>query len=143
MKKFKSISTKVLTKDLIDKFSILNGAKYFSLIKFQNYLVFILTKNYIKYFSSTSWLESWKSNGMSKDIIKNITKSDSNFASNFVDHQLLPDKNFNEHCLIKNSISISKKVINVYISYTLIPKLKHLNTEFTLSKCLFESVKLT
>ena len=80
---------------------------------------------------------------MSKDIIKNITKSDSNFTSNFVDHQLLPDKNFNEHCLIKNSISISKKVINVYISYTLVPKLKHLNTEVTLSKCLFESVKLT
>ena len=28
-KKVKSISTKGLTKDLIDKFSILNGAKYF------------------------------------------------------------------------------------------------------------------
>ena len=68
---------------------------------------------------------------MSKESIKNITKSDGNFV------------NFNEHCLIKNNISISKKVINVYISYTLVPKLKHLNTEFTLSKCLFESVKLT
>ena len=128
---------------MIDKFSILNGAKYFSLVTFQNYLVFILTKNYIKYFSGTSWLESWKSNGMSKGSIKSITKSDSNFASTFVDHHLLPDKNFIEHCLIKNNISVSKKVINVYISYTLVPKLKHLNTEFTLSKCLFESVKLT
>ena len=29
-KKFKSTSTKELTKDLINKFSILNGAKYFS-----------------------------------------------------------------------------------------------------------------
>ena len=28
-KKVKAISTKGLTKDLIDKFSILNGAKYF------------------------------------------------------------------------------------------------------------------
>ena len=80
---------------------------------------------------------------MSKGSIKNITKSDSNFASTFVDHHLLPDKNFIEHCLIKNNISVFKKVINVYISYTLVPKLKHLNTEFTLSKCLFESVKLT
>ena len=40
-KKVKAISTKGLTKDLIDKFSILNGAKYFSSGKFQIYLVFI------------------------------------------------------------------------------------------------------
>ena len=39
-KKFKSISTKVLTKDLINKFSILNGAKYFSPAIFQNYIVY-------------------------------------------------------------------------------------------------------
>ena len=44
-KKVKAISTKGLTKDLIDKFSILNGAKYFSSGIFQNYLVFILAKN--------------------------------------------------------------------------------------------------
>ena len=38
-------ATKWLTKDLIDKFSILNGAKYFSSGIFQNCLVFIPTKN--------------------------------------------------------------------------------------------------
>ena len=43
-KKIKSISTKGLTKDLINKFSILNGAKYFSLGIFQNYLVFTPAK---------------------------------------------------------------------------------------------------
>ena len=43
-KKVKAISTKELTKDLINEFSILNGAKYFSSGIFQNYLVFILTK---------------------------------------------------------------------------------------------------
>ena len=37
-------ATKWLTKDLIDKFSILNGAKYFSLGIFQYYSVFIPTK---------------------------------------------------------------------------------------------------
>ena len=37
-KKAKAISTKGLTKDLIDKFSILNGVKHFSLGIFQNYL---------------------------------------------------------------------------------------------------------
>ena len=35
-KKVKAISTKGLTKDLINKFSTLNGAKYFSLGTFQN-----------------------------------------------------------------------------------------------------------
>ena len=40
-KKVKAISAKGLTKDLINKYSILNGAKYFSLGTFQNYLVFI------------------------------------------------------------------------------------------------------
>ena len=39
LKKVKEISTKGLTRDLINKISILNGAKYFSSGIFQNYLV--------------------------------------------------------------------------------------------------------
>ena len=58
-KKVKAISRKGLTKDLIDKFS-LNGAKYFSLGIFKNYLVFIPANKYIKYFTSTSQVESEK-----------------------------------------------------------------------------------
>ena len=50
-KKNKAISTKGFTKDLIDKFSILNGAKYFSSGIFQNYLVFIPANICIKYFN--------------------------------------------------------------------------------------------
>ena len=42
--KVKAISTKGLTKDLINKFIILNGSKYFSSRIFQNYLVFIPAK---------------------------------------------------------------------------------------------------
>ena len=48
-KKCKVISTKGSTKDLINKFSILNGEKYFSLEAFQNYLVFISAKKYNEY----------------------------------------------------------------------------------------------
>ena len=80
---------------------------------------------------------------MSEKGIENITKSDSNFAPTFVDHHLLPDINFNGHCLIKKNISIPKKVVNLYISYTLGPQLRNSNTDFTLSNCLFGSVKLT
>ena len=57
---------------------------------------------------------------MSEQSIENITKSDSIFAPTFVDHHLLSDKTFNEHCLM-NNISIPKKVINVYISDALTP----------------------
>ena len=80
---------------------------------------------------------------MSEESIENITKSDSNFAPTFVDHHLLQEKNFNGHFLIKNNISIPKKVINLYISYTLGPQIRDLNTDFTLGNCLFGSVKLT
>ena len=48
---------KGLTKDLIIKFSILSGAKYFSLGIFQNYFVFIPAKKYKKYFSGTTQTE--------------------------------------------------------------------------------------
>ena len=68
---------------------------------FQNYLVFIQAKKYIKYFHATTRIYSWTSNGISEENIENITKSDSNFALNFVDHHVVPDINFNGHCLIK------------------------------------------
>ena len=60
-----------------------------------------------------------------------------------MDHHVLPDVNFNGHCLINNNISIPKKVINLYISYLLNPWLRNLNTDFTLNNCFFGSVKLT
>ena len=110
---------------------------------FQNYLVYMSAKKYINYFSGTTRIEWWKSNGKWEEIIENITKSDSNFAPSFVDHHLLPDMSFNRHCLIKNDVSIPKKEINLYISYTLGPQLRNLNTFFTLANCLFGSVKLT
>ena len=69
-KKVKAISTKGLTKDLINTFSILNGAKYFSFRIFQNYLVFIPSKKYIKYFSGTTRIEQWKSNECQKKVLK-------------------------------------------------------------------------
>ena len=79
---------------------------------------------------------------MSEKNIENVTKSSSNFAPIFVDHYLLSDIDFNGHCLI-NNISITKKVINLYISYKLNPQLRHLNTKFTLGNCLFGTITLT
>ena len=68
---------------------------------------------------------------MSERNTKNITKSDRKFSATFVDHHLLPDISFAGHCLI-NNISITKKVINLYISCTLNHWLRNLNTDFIL-----------
>ena len=96
----------------------------------------------MKYFSVTIWIDLWKSNGISEENFESLTKSDSNFAPNFVDDHVLPDINFNGHCLIHN-IYVPKKVINIYNSYTITPWLRNLNTDFTLNNCLFGFVKLT
>ena len=79
-------------------------------------------------FSGTTRIESWKSYGVSEDNIEKITKSETKFAPMFSDHHLLPDVNFNGHCLTKNNISIFKKVIkSKYFLYTksTIKKFKH------------------
>ena len=76
--------------------------------------MFIPAKKYIKYFSSTTRTKSWKFNEMSEKSIENITKSDSNVSTTFVDHHLLSNMNFNGHCLIRNNIYVPRKVINLY-----------------------------
>ena len=80
---------------------------------------------------------------MSEENIENITKSDSNIARTFVDHHVLPDINFNGNCLISNNISVSKEVINLYISQITNPLLKNLNADFRLMNWLFGSTELT
>ena len=80
---------------------------------------------------------------MPEQNIENRTKPGNTFAPSFADNHLLPEIIFNGYCLINNSISISKKLLNLYISYTLNPLLRNVNTGFTLNDSLFWSVKLT
>ena len=83
---------------------------------------------HIKCFTSTTRIESWKSNGMSEESLENINISDRNFAPTFVDHHSLPDINFNGECLIKNNTSVPKKIIkSIYFLYirSTINKFKH------------------
>ena len=46
---------------------------------------------------------------MPEENIQSVTKPDCNFIPTFVNHDVLPDINFNGHCLINNNIYISKK----------------------------------
>ena len=57
---------------------------------------------------------------MSEENIENIIKSDNNFATSFVDDHVLPDINFNGHCLINNNNNISilkKSNKSIYLLY--------------------------
>ena len=63
---------------------------------------------------------------MLEENIENIIKSNRNFAAAFFDHHVLPDIYFNGCCLIKSNTSIFKKVIQLYISFTLRPQLRNL-----------------
>ena len=54
----KTISTKGSTKDVIDKFSILDRAKYLSLRIFQNYLAYMPAIKDIQYFNGTTQISS-------------------------------------------------------------------------------------
>ena len=98
----------------------------------------------IKYFHATATIYAWNSIGMPEECIENITKSNSNFVPTFVDHYSLPNIIFNEHYLIKSNISIPKKSNkSIYICYISGTQLRNTSTDFTLSNCLFGSVKLT
>ena len=64
------------------------------------------------------------------------------FAPTFVNHYIVLDVSFSQHCSINNHISISKKLINTYIPYILNQWPRDLNTDFILGNFLFRSVKL-
>ena len=59
-KKVEAISTKGLTKDLINVYNILNGAGYFSSGTRQNHLIYFSYKKYFRFFTNTSKVLSWK-----------------------------------------------------------------------------------
>ena len=70
---------------------------------------------------------------MSKENIENITKSNSSFAPTFVDYHVLPDINFNGHCLM-NNIHIPKKsyICDIIYIYIYDSQIVHHNPRFNL-----------
>ena len=69
-KKVEVISTKGLTKALINVYKILNAAKYFSLGMIQNYLVFISAKNYFNFLLAQLKFIYENLKGCQKQILK-------------------------------------------------------------------------
>ena len=79
---------------------------------------------------------------MPEESIENITKSDNTFASTFVETCSVKIAKFNENSLIRNNINNFRKLINVYIFYTLDTWSRNLNTDFALDNSLFGPVEI-
>ena len=70
-------STKGLTKDLINGYSILNGGKHFPGHGSQNYLVFQPVFEYFKWFTKSSRTIAWNPICLSAVNIKSLDRSNS------------------------------------------------------------------
>ena len=70
-------STKGLTKDLINRYSILNGEKHFPGYGSQNYLVFQQVFKYFKWLTKGSRIIAWKPICLSAVNIKSLHRSNS------------------------------------------------------------------
>ena len=97
-KKVKAIPAKGLTKDLIINLMFLMThntciQEYYKII-----LCLYQLQNTFNIFMTNIQIYLWKFNGRTEESIENITISDCNFASTFVDHYVLPDINFNRQC---------------------------------------------
>ena len=106
---------KQLIKDLINRYKILNGPRYFSAATLQNHLIFLLNKKYFRFFTNSSKVLSWKSIGFSDKNIENATTSDRNFGPTLINYYLLPDTG---HCFINNNNDASLGGVNLYFSDT-------------------------
>ena len=149
-KKFKAISSKKLTKDLINKVSIFNGSEYFSFEGLQNYLVFnLIIRNSVPLGFSTqieksvkNKISSWKSTGLSREKIINPYSPGTSFSPEYDSSYEIVT--FRGICSKQKSLCFfHKKVVNLFISYTLDEWSKDLDTGFTQENCLFGAVKLT
>ena len=106
-----------MTKVLISKYSILNGAKHFSSDGSENYLVLTSTSEYITYFSSNDNIYSWKYKEMSEENINNPSTPDNSFVPKRIFGYPLSKVKFNGNCLKQNSVSLlHKNVASLYIT---------------------------
>ena len=71
---------------MINKYGILNGAKYFPSKRLQNYWVFISTGRIDVISINIKNIELWGSTGMWQESIKNPHTSDVNFAPKIIGH---------------------------------------------------------
>ena len=112
-------STKGLAEDLINKCSIFNGRKYFSLDELQSYLVF---QTFINYFlTKNGKTGSWKSNEISSESITTSSTTVKTFYPEVISlFSGKYDLKFKGTCLKQNSLSfLHGNILSLYITYKL------------------------
>ena len=100
---------------------------------------------YFKMMTYTDFISSWKSKGLSAEIIKPPTTSDNSLTNTpaLSYYGTKTRVKFTGSCLKQSKISYSHgKVVNIYIVYELGVSSSHVNDP-TLRHCLFGAVTLT
>ena len=122
----------------MNKYSNVNGAKYFSSNRLQNYLLFISTRHIDSIGNNTINIELWGFTGIFQESIKNPHTSDVNSAPKIIGNNKLNSiVEFKRMCLKQDSVAfLHKNIVNLYISYKL-------STDFTLGDSLYGVVKLS
>ena len=119
------------------------GKSHFEEDGAQNYLVFQPIHNYFKRIGSGDYIYSWKSKGLSDEMLDSITTSN---------HKITPELNFygtktrvefSGSCLKQDKVTYTHgTIVNIYIVYE---TSKHYSISVypTLENCLFGAVSLT
>ena len=87
-------------------------------------------------------ISSWKSKGLSDEVIKSPTRNNNSLAPNLEYFDKKMSLKFDGNCLIKlDKFTFNEETVNIYIVYDLDSNLN--NFDPTLENCLFGAVKLT
>ena len=109
----------------------------------QNYLVFQPLNKYFKVISSTDYVSTWKSKGLSSETIKPSATSDNSLTSALSYYGTKTRVKFTGSCWKQPNISYPHgTIVNIYIVYELGASSSHSNDP-TLENCLFGVVALT
>ena len=145
--KLRQINKKILVENELNKLKRFDwkyfiGKSHFEENGTQDYLVFQPLNKYFKVIANTDYVLSWKSKGLSVEIIKPPTTSDNSLTPAVSYYGTKTRIRFTGSCLRQPKISyIHGKIVNIYISYELGASGTH-NSDPTLKKCLFGAVTL-
>ena len=115
----KLIPTKGLTKDLINGYGILNGAKCFDKDGLQNYLLLQPVFKYFQTFTGTDRIFAWQSIRLSERSSKTPITSGNSFTLklSFIYIERIGPR-FIGNCLIQDNVSFThRNVVNLFIVY--------------------------
>ena len=119
------------------------GKSHFEEDGTQNYLVFQPINKYFKVITNTDYVSSWKSKGLSAEIIKPPATADNSLTPTLSYYGTKTKVKFNGSCLKQPKPSYTHgKTVNIYSVYELGASSSH-SDDPTLKKSLFGAVRLT